>query len=291
MYPYSEQYIENEDNLLVEQALTGSAIAVNQLIDRHQHFIYNVALKFVRDHDDAHDLTQEVLIKMVTKLQQYQQKSSFRTWLYRLVFNHFLNSERKKAEKEIYSFDELGEYVVNVHNQDEMTLEDQEVYSEQITTIRNKCMTSTLLCLNREQRIVLILGSIFNLKSNIAAELLDMTPENFRKQLSRAKADLFNFMDNKCGLMNPANSCRCHKKTKGFMKEGLVDVNTGQFFGDIASSIRGLANEKNNALDYLMEQKYVHLFTGQPYQKALRGKDLGATLLSDPQIIELFRLS
>jgi RNA polymerase sigma factor (sigma-70 family) len=291
MFPFSDKYIENDDNLLIEQTLKGSSIAVNQLIDRHQHFIYNIALKFVRDRDDAHDLTQEVLIKMVTKLRQYQQKSSFRTWLYRLVFNHFLNSERKKAEKEIYSFDELGEYVEKVHNQDEMTLEDQQLYNEQITIIRNKCMTSTLLCLNREQRIVLILGSIFNLKSNIAADLLDMSPENFRKQLSRAKADLFNFMDNKCGLINPANSCRCHKKTKGFIKEGLVDTNTGQFFGDIASSIRGLAEEKNEELDYLMEQKYLHLFTSQPYQKAIRGKDLGTALLSDPRVIELFRLN
>ncbi|OKS88111.1 RNA polymerase sigma factor [Mucilaginibacter polytrichastri] len=291
MFPYTEQYIENEDNLLIQQALNGSSTAINELIDRHQHFIYNVALKFVRDQDDAHDLTQEVLIKMVTKLQQYQEKSSFKTWLYRLVFNHFLNTERKKAEKEVYSFDELGDFVETVHNQDEMTTEEQEEYSEQITTIRNKCMTSTLLCLNREQRIILILGSIFNLKSNIAADLLDMTPENFRKQLSRAKADLFNFMDNKCGLMNPANSCRCHKKTKGFMKDGLVDTNTGQFFGDIASSIRSLADEKNEALDYLMEQKYLYLFTSQPYQKAIRGKDLGVKLLSDPQVIELFRLN
>jgi len=173
-------------------------------------------LKFIRDTDDASDLTQEVLIKMITKLTQFEQKRSFTTWLYRIAFNHFLNCKRKKSEREIYSFDDLGIYVDEVHNNEEMTAD------EQIVQTRNKCMASTLLCLSREQRQVLILGSIFGNKSEIAAKILDMTSENFRKQLSRAKADLFNFMENKCGLMDSLNSCRCHKKTKGFRKEGLV---------------------------------------------------------------------
>jgi|GEM_PF-5808777 len=50
---------------------------------------------------------------------------------------------------------------------------------------------SLATCLDRQQRMVLILGGIFNLRSNIGAEVLEITQENFRKQLSRAKADLF----------------------------------------------------------------------------------------------------
>jgi len=90
-----------------------------------------------------------------------------------------------------------------------MSPEEQLARHAEIRAVRDRCMTATLLCLDRKQRIVFILGSIFNVSSTIAAEILDISPENFRKQLSRAKADLFQFMEANCGLINPRNSCRC----------------------------------------------------------------------------------
>ena len=192
---------------------------------------------------------------------------------------------------EAYSFDELSGHFDEVQEDDGMTLDEQVQYQQEIIDVRNRCMTSTLLCLDREQRLVLILGSIFGIKSQIASELLDMTPENFRKQLSRAKADLFNFMENKCGLINPANSCRCHKKTKRFMKEGLVSPQSGQFFSEVTESISKAAAGKNKELDYLMEDKYLHLFTSQPYEKVNKDKNLAQSILADPQVKELFWLN
>jgi RNA polymerase sigma factor (sigma-70 family) len=219
MYPFIEKYDESQDIIIVQQACDGSRQAMEKLVSLHQRFIYNVALKLVRDADDAADLTQEVLIKMITKLSLFSGKSSFRTWLYRMVMNHFISSKRKKAEKEVISFNKLGVYIDEVHDSEDMSLEEQERYSDHITDVRNNCMSSMLLCLDRQQRAIFVLGGIFNIKSTIASALLDITPENFRKQLSRAKADLFQFMDHKCGLMNPDNPCRCFKKTKGFMNE------------------------------------------------------------------------
>jgi len=290
MYPFAEEYDESKDNLLVQEAVAGSRVAADQLIRRHQPFIYNVALKLVRDSDDAADLTQEVLVKMMTKLMQFQFKSSFRTWLYRIVMNHFMNTKRRKAELQVYSFDELGEVNDQLYKDEYMDIEEQRVYKEQIAFVRNKCMASTLLCLDREQRMVLILGAIFHLKSPIAAELLDMSPENFRKQLSRAKADLFQFMDNKCGLIDPKNPCRCYKKTKGFIKDGKVDAVTMQFTEDARSTIAAMVNWKNRELDDLMEGKYLRLFTQQPYEQAPDEDGLIGSLLGDPDVRKLFHL-
>ena len=291
MYAFSEQYDESQDLLLVKQACAGSKAAVERLVRLHQRFIYNVALKLVRDEDDAADLTQEVLIKVLTKLDQFEQKSSFRTWLYRIVMNHFLSSQRKKAEKLIHSFDELGIVIDELHNNEDMTDDERETYSEQIIDVRNKCMASTLLCLDRQQRIVLILGGVFGLRSNIAAQLLGLTPENFRKQLSRAKQDLFQFMDNKCGLINPNNPCRCHKKTKGFIKEGKVDPSTNRFTREALETIGEVVDLKNHELDQLMEGKYLRLFTDQPYEKTDIGDKLIESLLFDKDIQALFWLN
>jgi RNA polymerase sigma factor (sigma-70 family) len=291
MIPLSTDYDETEDRLLLQSAKEGSGTALEKLVKRHQRFIYNVALKFVKDPDEAADLTQEVLIKMVTKLSGYKGNSSLRTWLYRIVVNHFLKSYRRKNGPETLSFTEYGEFLDNAYANQEMTAEEHARYQEQITDTRNACMSGMLLCLDRQQRMVFILGAIFNLKSPVAARILDMTADNFRQQLSRAKADLFRFMDNKCGLLNPANPCRCHKKAKGFIAEGKVDPAAGRFTAETVETIRSVSPEANGRLDALMEGKYLRFFLDQPYESHEGSKPLTDSLLLDADIKSLFRLN
>ena len=187
MNPFSKKYDPKKDNELVNEAKQGSRKALEQIVITHQRFIYNVALKLVKDPEEAADLSQEALIKMITKLNQFQGKSSFRSWLYRIVFNHFLQANSKKTESEALSFQAYGDFLDNIHVEDEMTEQEHQDYNQAIINTRNKCLSSMLLCLNREQRLVFVLGSVFGLKSTEAAESLGITPENFRKQLSRAK--------------------------------------------------------------------------------------------------------
>ena len=148
-----------------------------------------------------------------------------------------------------------------------------------------------LLCLSRQQRIVFILGAIFNIRSHIAAQLLDISAENFRQQLSRAKADLFQFMGNKCGLINPNNPCRCAKKTKGFIKDGLLDPSRVQFRDGLVKEIREIASENNSRLDDLMEGQYLSFFRQQPYENKDLTSGLLKSLLLNKDVINLFRLT
>ena len=69
------------DASLVARVLEGEKVALDQLVARHQPFIYNIALKMFGDHADAEDLTQEVLIKVLTALKTFRAESSFRTWV------------------------------------------------------------------------------------------------------------------------------------------------------------------------------------------------------------------
>ena len=70
---------------------SGSKEALELLITRHQRWIYNIALRMVFLPQDAEDATQEILIKLLTKLSTFRGESEFRTWLYRLAVNHFEN--------------------------------------------------------------------------------------------------------------------------------------------------------------------------------------------------------
>jgi hypothetical protein len=172
-----------------------------------------------------------------------------------------------------------------------MSVEDQQLYSHLIDDTRNHCMTGMLLCLDRQQRIVFMLGAVFNIKSTVAAPLLGITSENFRKQLSRAKADLFQFMENKCGLINPDNPCRCFKKTMGFIKEGKVEPTDRKFIPETLETIQSVSPQINDELDKLLENKYLGFFRAQPYEKHDASNQLVKSLLFNKEIKNLFHIN
>ena len=100
-----------------------------------------------------------------------------------------------------------------------------------------------LLCLDREQRLIYVLGEIFGVTDTVGAELLDTSPDNFRQRLARARRDLHSFMNDKCGLVNQANPCRCARKTAGFIANPLAyilrtDASTRVVFGAASSAAR-----------------------------------------------------
>src|SRR6516164_6270119 len=291
MHPLADQYDEGKDRALVSEACAGSMQAMEALARTHQRFIYNIALRMVRDPHDAADLTQEILLKMLTNLSKFENKSSFRTWLYRMAVNHFISAARKRSEIEVHSFEDCGEFLDKVQSEEGMSPEEQSARRAQIRAIRDLCMTGTLLCLDRQQRIIFVLGSIFNVSSTIAAEIMGISPANFRKQLSRAKTDLFQFIEDKCGLINPKNPCRCYKKTKGFIREGKVDALTQQFIPKVTEAIDSVVERKNEELDVLMEGKYLSLFRSQPYHEEDIAEDLVKKLLVDEDVRKLFQLN
>src|SRR5206468_149144 len=98
-----------EDRILVDRARSGERAALEDLLRRHQAWIYNIAIRMLHHPQDAEDTTQEILLKAVTRLSSFEDRSSFRTWLYRIVVNHVLNVKRGRVEGEAVSFTSFGE--------------------------------------------------------------------------------------------------------------------------------------------------------------------------------------
>jgi RNA polymerase sigma factor (sigma-70 family) len=173
---------------------------------------------------DAEDATQEIFIKAMTRLSSFEERSSFRTWLYRIAVNHVLNMKRGRLEREALTFSCYAHGLDNTPDQD---LPDASSVPADVRLLveeaRLNCTSGMLLCLERGQRLVYILGEVLELGDAVGADLLEISAENFRQRLSRARRDLHSFMNDRCGLVNPANPCRCAKKTRGFMQAGYVD--------------------------------------------------------------------
>ena len=253
MNPLADASVTDAEDLeCVRRAQGGSRQALEELILRHQPWIYNIALRMVYFPADAEDATQEILIKLLTQLSTFEGRSSFRTWLYRIACNHILNMKRGRGEQRPWNF---GDYGRGLNGTPDMDLPDPAAIPADVRLLVEEakigCTTGMLLCLDREQRLAYILGDIFGVTDVVGAELMDVSRENFRQKLSRARRDLRSFMQDQCGLVNPANPCRCAKKTQGFMKAGLLDPANLLFARAHVTRVRDVAPAVHEQLEDL----------------------------------------
>ncbi|MBS1517780.1 MAG: RNA polymerase sigma factor [Bacteroidetes bacterium] len=261
------QTSEIEDQVLVSRALTGDKKSLEVLVKRHQAWIFNIALKMVWDPADAEDVTQEALIKIVTKLSTFRGESSFRTWAYRIVANHVINMKKRKKEFEYTSFKIYGNQIVNSPDTE---LPDQDSVPVDVNLLIEEtkigCMNAMLLCLDREQRLVFILGSLFGVNDTVGAEILEISRDNFRQKLARARRDLGSFMSNKCGLIDRNNPCHCSKKTKLLIDAGHVNPEKLLFTRSRIQSIESVSDKRKDEINDLFENKAADLFREHPFQ-------------------------
>ncbi|MGF1637169.1 MAG: RNA polymerase sigma factor [Cyclobacteriaceae bacterium] len=267
----------------------GSKVALEALVKKHQHYIYNVALKMTLSPFDAEDLTQEVLIKVITNLAQFNGKSNFRTWLYRITFNHFMKMKKVWLEEHITSFDQYGNEQEQLQDK-ELTAVEKAEMKEWVVEANISCMSGMLLCLDREQRLVYVLGEIFGIDHNLGSQMLEISKDNFRQRLLRARRDFYNFMNQKCGLVNKANPCRCDRKTKSFIKAGWVDPAQMKYNTSYLKKISDEAPQKAEDLCNLVESEYVDLFKNHPFQEKAHHEQILSSILQDKKVVNLFNL-
>jgi RNA polymerase sigma factor (sigma-70 family) len=259
---------EQEDENLLVRARAGDRKALEDLIERHQAWIYNVALRMLFHPQDAEDAAQEVLIKVVTSLSSFEGRSTFRTWLYRVVANHLLNMKRGREELKITTFSAYGDGLDNTPDLDppdpKGVSPDENLL---VTETMLACTSGMLLCLDREQRLAYILGAVLGVSDSVAAEVLELSSENFRQRLARARRDLRNFMNDKCGLVNPANPCRCAKKTRGFIQAGHVDPENLLFVRERICDVREAAPKTYQTIRTL-DDKCAEIYRGHPFYRS-----------------------
>jgi RNA polymerase sigma-70 factor (ECF subfamily) len=79
--------VETQEETWISQARRGDAEAFAALVEQHQRFAYNLALRVLSNEQDAEDITQEAFLRAWLALPNFRGQSRFRTWLYRIVTN------------------------------------------------------------------------------------------------------------------------------------------------------------------------------------------------------------
>ena len=257
-----------EDSVWIQAARAGSLAALDRLLRQHQSWIFNLALRMVWRREVAEDATQEILLKAVTHLGSFEGRSKFSTWLYRIAVNHLLNVRKSEMEERRMTFVDMGRSLDECEDSD---LPDESLlpigHGLLVEEAKLGCITAMLMCLDRRQRLAFVLGEIFGVTSEQGAEIMEVSPANFRQLLARARQDLYQFMQNKCGLVNVANPCRCTKKAGAFMRNGWLDPNRRQFTPERLASVREVAADRLEELS-AAQRAYAEIYRDTPLTNA-----------------------
>ncbi len=265
---------------LVVLARAGERAALTELLGRHEAWVFNLSFYVLQSRADAEDATQEILLKIATGLAAFRGASSFRTWAHRIALNHLRDQKRSKPETAVGSFECFARYLDR--SPDEELPSDSRSPGEMTLLIeeaRTACMMGMLLCLDRDQRIVFLLGELLETADVVAAKLLQISPDGYRQRLARARSQLASFMQEKCGLVDPANSCRCSRKTKAFIRDGIVDPDNHQFTRGWVQRSRSIAAQRGRELTQLQSRTFAEIRAFYPrYEAPNLAEQLGELL-------------
>ncbi len=249
--PFHEAAAEVSDEQLISSARDGDQDALERLFSRHQPWVFNIALRMLFRQADAEDATQEILIKVLKALPTFRGESKFRTWLYRIAVNHVLNMRKDKwaVSDSVCSFSVAEQ---GLHKVPDLDLPDPRTVPVPVEILieetKISCSMGTLLCLDGRHRLIFTLGEVFGVSDEVGAEIAEVTPANFRQILSRARRDLYEYLNNNCSLVNPDGHCKCVKKTRAYIQFGFVDPQKLQFTAGHMRRVREVADERANEL-------------------------------------------
>ena len=158
------------------------------------------------------------------------------TWVYRVASNTLLTIRKGRMEEAGLTFQAFEQDLDQGASDAPLAVSPELDEALLLEELKIGCTHAMLLCLDRPHRLAYILGEILELESPEAAKVIGTNPAAFRKQLSRARAEIVSFMQRKCGLVNPRNACRCRRQVSRAIKLGRVNPEHLLFAGDARKS-------------------------------------------------------
>lgn len=206
---------------LARRAADGDRDALSALVREIQHPMYRLALRFLGHPQDAEDACQEILVRIVTRLGTFEGRSKFTTWAYTVATRSLLRTRKRAVESSVQGAERFAAFLDAGMGDIDTTMEEAE-YRLLCEEVRISCTYGMLLCLSRPQRAAYLLADVVGLTDVEGAEILECTREAFRQRVARARRTLRYVIDNRCGLVDPANPCRCGRQIAAGLDAGIL---------------------------------------------------------------------
>jgi RNA polymerase sigma factor (sigma-70 family) len=203
---------------LVQRAQAGDRAALNELVGRLIDDVYRLALRMTGNRADAEDAAQEIMLKAVAHLGAFRHEASVRTWVYRIAVRHLLDRPKSRVEAFGLDFERFAADLLDGLEPGAVA-EDPAAAEE----VKLGCTLAMLTCLDREHRVAYLLGEVFDLPADAAAEIAGISAPAHRQRLSRARRQLEAFTESYCGVVRSEAPCRCDRRVKRAAELGRID--------------------------------------------------------------------
>lgn len=181
------------DGQLVAQAKAGDLDAFELLVFRHERQVYSLALRIVRQVEDAEDVTQQTFISAMEHLADFREEAAFSTWLMRIATYAALKIIRKRKGLELVSLEESTEPQEGLDTVPHPEfIADWRESPEQLAQ-RNETMAlidSAMEQLDEKHRLIFVLRDLEGLSIQETADALKISENNVKVRLLRARLQL-----------------------------------------------------------------------------------------------------
>ena len=177
-----------EDIFYIGQVLEGKVNAFSHIIERHKDHVFNLALRISGNREDAEEVAQDSFMKAYRALAAFKMKSSFATWLYRIVYNTAV-SQLRGRKKGVLSIEEFPADAADFRG----SSQDEE---EADTEYRNSLVNFALQKISEEERAVISLYYYEEMDTEEISQVTGFTRQNVKVKLFRARQKMMEVIKN-----------------------------------------------------------------------------------------------
>lgn len=171
------------DEEVVRRVLAGETALFEIVMRRYNQRLYRMARAILRDDSEAEDVMQEAYVRAYQHLGQFAGRSQFSTWLTRIAIHEALARVRRRGRLEQLGPDDSSEGDGTMNMSPALTPEDQASVSE-----LGRVLEEAILSIPEQYRLVLMMRDVEQMSTSDTAAALDLTEENVKVRLHRARA-------------------------------------------------------------------------------------------------------
>jgi len=175
------------DIIYIKQILTGKSEAFGLIIDRHKDNVYNLAFRICGNHEEAEEIAQDSFLKTYRSLSGFKMKSSFSTWLYRIVYNTAISHIRinKKVFLSLEDFPADATDFIGSNTSEE---EDEAEY-------RRSLINFALQKISDDERALISLYYYEEMSIEDIADVIGIRISNIKVKLFRARQKMLGIIE------------------------------------------------------------------------------------------------
>lgn len=186
MFVYCKQMDKTDDIFYIEAVRKGNVAAFSVLVERYQNMVYSLALKLLKKPEEAEEMAQDTFVKAYQKLDTYEGKSKFSTWLYSITYNACI-SELRKRRIEFKSLDDR-----QISDQDEQKMHDY--YRETKKEDQEKYLNLALSKLPEDDQVLVTLYYYENQSMDEISVITGLTVSNIKVKIHRARKKMYEIL-------------------------------------------------------------------------------------------------